>query len=141
MILEKTIRGDLLETGYWFRPSHEHIYIVVLEDLEYSKNDGELISLNAVAYEVNTNEIDKDIDILQLKNGQEVKGFSCFGTDDVLEILIYGKYYFPKFNEEKNQWYHKMSDSEYDADYINDNNALLRATYDIAMKESGLKTY
>ena len=139
MILEKGIPKELLKDAYWFRASNCHIYVVTLE-FDYSDDKSYLRSVKAIANEIDTNDIDSDIDFSTIKNGDKVTAFSIF-DDWVLEIDIRGKYYFPKFNEEKNQWYHKMIDDEYDADYIDDFNFILKETYKIAMKVSGLKTY
>ncbi len=137
MILEKDIPEELLKTGYWFRASCEHIYVVTLE-YTYSNVDGDLNSVKATANEIDTNYIDNDVDITKLTNGDKVIAFSLF-SDWILELNIWSKYYFPKFNEKKNQWYHKEDSDE--ADYIDDFNFILKETYNIAMKISGLKTY
>jgi hypothetical protein len=139
MILEKGIPQELLKEAYWFRASNRHIYAVTLE-FNYSDDKSYLKSVKAKANEIDTNDIDSDVDFNSIKNGDKVMAFSIFG-DWVLEIDIWGKYYFPKLNEDKNQWYHKMVDYEYDADYIDDFYFILKETYKIAMKVSGLKTY
>jgi len=135
MILEKHIPEDLLKTGYWFRASCDHIYIVTLE-YKYSDIDGDLNSVLAIASEIDTNYIDNDVDITEIKNGDKVMAFSLF-SDWVLEIKIWGKYYFPTFNEDKNQWYHADDNASDIDDFI----FILKETYNIAMKISGLKTY
>ena len=137
MILEKGIHEDLLKTAYWFSASNEHIYAVTLE-YTYSDCDGEINSVKAIACEITPCYIDNDVDITKIKNGDKVVGFSLF-DDWVLEIDIWAKYYFPKFNEDKNQWYHREDDTE--ANYIDDFSFILKETYKIAMKVSGLKTY
>ena len=137
MILEKGIPENLLVKAYWFRASNEHIYAVFLDDKKYRK-DGTILSVNAIACEIDTNNIDNDVDFTKFKNGDEVKAFSLY-SDWILEILIYPKYYFPKFNEEKNQWYHKEDDN--DADWMDDFTFILKETYKIALKKTGLKTY
>ena len=139
MILEKGFPEELLVDAYWFRASSSHIYAVTLE-FDYSDDKSYLRSVKAIANEIDTSLIDSDVDITAIKNGDKVKGFSIF-NDWVLEIDIWGKYYFPTFNEDKNQWYHKDADDEYDADYIDDFSFILKETYEIAMKVSGLKTY
>lgn len=131
MILQKGIPEELLKKAYWFRASNEHIYVVTLEGVA-------LNHVIATASEIDTNYIDRDVDWATLKNGDEVFGASLF-DDWVLRIDIWPKYYFPKFNEDKNQWYHKMDEDE--ADDIEDFSFILKETYKIAMKVSGLKTY
>jgi len=139
MLLEKGIPKELLKDAYWFRASNCHIYAVTLE-INLSSDKGRVKSVKAIASEIDTNYIDSDVDFSTIKNGDKVIALSLF-DDWVLEMNIWGKYYFPKFNEDKNQWYHKMVNDEYDTDYIDDFNFILKETYQIAMKVSGLKTY
>ena len=136
MLLEKGIPEDLLKEAYWFRASNENIYCVKLE-FTYWEDDGKIKNIKAIANEIDTNYIDNDVDFTKIKNGEKVIGFSLF-DDWVLELDIWGKYFFPKFNEEKNQWYHNCDDKN--SQCLNDFNFILKQTYNIAMKVSGLKT-
>ena len=137
IILNKGIPEELLKKGYWLKASDYHIYIVTLEN-QYSKIDGDVMSVKAIALEVDTNNV--EVDFHDIKNGEEVYFLQAADESDWwLEIDIWPKYYFPKFNEEKNQWYHKESDV--DCDFMVDFSLLLKETYSIAMKESKLKTY
>ena len=137
MLLEKGIPKDLLKEAYWFRASTQNIYCVTL-DYTYSKHDGDLLNVKAIASEIDYNYIDNDIDITKIKNGEKVMSFSLF-DDWILELDIWGKYFFPKFNKEKNQWYHNCNDKN--SQCLDDFNFILKETYNIAMKVSGLKTY
>jgi len=137
-IIEKGIPEELLNKGYWFRASCEHIYIVTLE-YNYSKLDGEINNIIATASEVDTNYL-TDVNINDLRDYEEVVYFACCDPVDdwFLKIDIWAKYFFPTFNNEKNQFYHQEQNC---CNYINSFNKIFKATYDIAMKESKLKTY
>ena len=137
MILE--IQRDQLRIGYWFRASSEHIYIVELESI-YDKKDGELINVVATVYVPDCHYIDDDIDVSKIKKGERVEYWCLFEDSDwVMSIDIWSKYYFPKFNEEKNQWYHKIEDKE--ACYINDFSFILKEAYNKALEITNLKLY
>lgn len=140
MLLEKGIQKELLKTAYWLKASDQHIYAITLEYSYYDSCDDskELCGVKAVANELDHNYIDSDVDWENINNGDEVMAFSLF-DDWFLEIDIMGKYYFPKFNEDKNQWYHKEHENE--VDYMDDFSFLLKETYKIAMKVSGLQTF
>jgi hypothetical protein len=132
MILEKGIPEEILRTGYWCDISLYHKFIIELEIIKDR-------CVKATSFEVDTSYI-SDIDIDLIKNGTEVKYRSSVNDSDWwLKMDIHNKYYFPKFNEDKNQWYHK--NYEGDHDFIIDFCDLVKYTYDIAMKVSGLKTY
>ena len=137
-IIEKGIPEALLKKGYWFRASCEHFYIITLE-YNYSKNDGSINNIIATASEVETNYL-SDVNINDLSNFDEVIYFdSVDPVDDwFLKIDIWSKYFFPTFNQDKNQFYHQEDDC---CNYINSFNNIFKATYDIAMKESKLKIY
>lgn len=137
IILEKGIPEDMLKEAYWFRASSINTYCVLLE-YNYSKIDGDLMSIKSKAVEMDLNYIDNDIDITKIKNGDKVAAFSLF-DDWVLEIDIWHKYFFPKFNEDYNQWYHNVENNN--SQFLDDFNFILKQTYDIAMKVSGMKTY
>jgi hypothetical protein len=127
-IIEKNIPDELLKTGYWLRLSPYFTFIITLEIKEDTY-------VKAIAYEVNYNYL--DIEDIEIENGEAVLFYQC--DDWWIELDIWGKYYFPKFNEEKNQWYHKYH--EKDHDYITDFCELLKQTYKIAMDISKLKIY
>jgi hypothetical protein len=138
MILEKQMHDyDLTKKAYWFKSTKGTLYTITL-DYTYSKIDGEINSVKAIALEVDTNYIDDDVDVQSIKNGTEVF-LNCDMLDWILELDIWAKYYFPKFNEKKNQWYHQ--EDFRDVNYIDDFTELLKFTYELAMKVSKLKTY
>lgn len=136
MILEKHIPEELLKTAYWFRASNEHIYLVTL-DFNYSDVDGDLKNVVAIAQEADCNYID-NVDVTDIKNGQEVQVYMSIG-DWILEVDIWSKYYFPKFNEDQLQWYHKMDEDE--ADWMDDFSFILKESYKKAVEISGIKFY
>jgi len=138
MIIQKGIPNENLRKGYWFRASNEHIYIVELKT-RHDKYD-RLMNVIATVYEPDCNNIDDDVDITKLSKGEEVEYCWMFSDDDwIMNIDIWGKYYFPRFNEEKNQWYHRTERDK--ACYMDDFSFILKETYKIAIKVSGLKTY
>jgi hypothetical protein len=139
MIIQKGIPNEELRKGYWFRASNEHIYIVELKT-RYSDKDGELMNVIATVYEPDCNNVDDNIDITKFKKGEEVDYCWLFDDDDwIMSIDIWGKYYFPTFNEEQNQWYHRMKDDE--ACYMDDFSFILKEAYKKAFEVTGLKTY
>lgn len=139
MKLQKFGTEENERKGYWFRSSNEHIYIVELK-CRYSDNDKDLINVIATVYEPDCNNIDNTVDITKLKNGEEVTYDWLFDDDEwIMSIDIWGKYYFPKFNEEKNQWYHRMGADE--TCYMDDFSFILKEAYTTALKVTGLKMY
>jgi hypothetical protein len=139
MVLQKGIPKDKLRKGYWFRASNEHIYIVELRN-RYNDNDGKIINVIATVYEPNCNDIDDNIDITKLKKGEEVYYSYLFDDDEwIMSIDIWAKDYFPTFNEEQNQWYHRLSNEH--ACYIEDFSFILREAYKKALEITGLKPY
>lgn len=138
MKLEKGIPDELFKRGYWLRVSTYHTFVVCLKINE--GEDGDVRSVKAVAYLVDDNMMYDDIDLSKLNNGDEVSVFACINEGDWwVEIDIWAKYYFPKFNTDTKQWYHK--DDEIDCDYMADFSEILKQTYKIAMYVSKLETY
>ncbi len=131
MKLENGIPDELLKKGYYLRLSDYHTFIITLE-LTKDRN------VLATACEMDLSYL--DVDISELKNGDEIECFQCLDENKWwLTMDIWGKYYFPKFNESNNQWYHKHYEGDHD--YITDFCELVKGTYEIAMKESKLKIY
>jgi hypothetical protein len=138
MIIQKGIPKEELRKGYWFRASNEHIYIVELKTRH--DEDGRLMNVIATVYEPDYNNIDDDVDITKFSKGEEVEYWWLFSDDDwIISIDIWGKYYFPTFNEDQNQWYHRMKDDE--ACYMDDFSFILKEAYKKAFEVTGLKTY
>ena len=139
LILQKGTPKEQQRKGYWFRASNEHIYVVELKT-KYSDKDGSLMNVIASVYEPNCNDIDDNIDITKFNKGEEVEYYYLFDDDEwIISIDIWAKYYFPTFNEEQNQWYHK--EDFRDADYIEDFSFILKEAYKKAIEVTGLKTY
>lgn len=139
MILENKIPKDLLEQAYWLKPPNSNdFYAVKLKiNVDDSENESYVKNVLSVAFKLDSHVF--DVNVNSINNGDKVFGYACF-DDWILQLDIWGKYYFPEFNPEKNnQWSHK--DLDYDTDYIADFSFLLKETYNITMKESGLKTY
>ena len=138
MILQKQFKKGL-RTGYWFRASNEHIYVVELQ-CKYSIDDNRLANVVATVYEPNCNDIDDNVDITEFKKGEEVEYCWLFDDNDWIMIIdIWGKYYFPIFNEDHNQWYHRMKDNE--ACYMDDFSFILKEAYNKALEVTGIKLY
>ena len=94
----------------------------------------------ATVYEPDHNNIDDDVDITKFSKGEEVEYCWLFSDDEwIMSIDIWGKYYFPTFNEEQNQWYHRMKDDE--ACYMDDFSFILKEAYKKAFEVTKLKTY
>ena len=137
MILEDGIPNDYLRTAYWFRLNGHNTFIVDLDVIK--SNDGDVRNVTATVSRYDYNYNDRNYEeMLSLVNGQEVKVYHQH-NEWYFKINIWAKYYFPTFNEEENQFYHKMSET--DNDEIIDLGIILKQAYDIAIKVSGLKLY
>lgn len=130
MRLEKGIPEELVKKGYWLKTSEQNYYLVQLDA-------GEL-NVQATAYPVDLNYIDYDCS--EVKNGEKVELYASVEEDNwLIKIDVWPKCYYPIFNPERHQWYHKHDfDGE---DFIANFNEVLQRTYDIAMKESGIEIY
>ena len=72
--------------------------------------------------------------------GEEITYDWLFDDEEwIMSIDIWGKYYFPKFNEEQNQWYHRMGKDE--ACYMDDFYFILKETYKKVFEVTKLKRY
>ncbi len=137
MTLQQGIPKEELRKGYWFRASNEHIYVVELKPRHV---DGDLMNVVATIYEPDCNNIDNDVDITKLEKGNEVYyGWLFDDSNWIMSIDIWAKYYFPTFNEEQNQWYHRMEKDE--ACYMDDFSFILKEAYNKAIEVTGLKPY
>lgn len=88
--------------GFYFRPiSHicKHFLVEVIKKDEWN--------CLVVIYEIGIPQ--RDGKEMIIANGEEI---ATYETTDFLEIDLWGKYYFPKFNEERYQWYYNMSYNE-----------------------------
>lgn len=132
--LEGFYDENITKKGYWFSPSTYHSFVITVEKEDSGNN------ILARALEVDISQVESR-DLSKIENGTPVNFTYCTSEENDwwIELNIYPKYYFPKFNEDKNQWYHKHYPSDHD--FIDDFTRVLIATYEIAMKESKLEIY
>lgn len=68
----------------------------------------------------------------ETKNGDKVNAF-VDSDDKILSLNVWGKYYFPTFTNNENQWYHKTTDKG--TDYMDMLHAIMKFSYALAIKE------
>ena len=124
--------GDLFEgqkIGHYFRPkSHicrHYMVDVVVKELGFNC----LVTI----YEIDTPQPDGNV--LDIENGQMVatSDFKKF-----CEIDMWGKYYFPVFSTEMNQWYY---DDSGNMDYIQAMYEVMKFAVDLVLKEKIIVPY
>ncbi len=129
IVINSNIPDELLKDGYWFKFGYNNTFIITLN---ISDN-----IVTAVSYLADDSVIDLEPEAyLNMKNGTKVKFFQCVSdTNWLIKMDVFPKYYFPKFNPDNSQWYHKDTDR----DDLNDFTELLKATYELAIKEGGIE--
>ncbi len=89
---------DFQTKGYYFKPQM-HICKYFL--IEVKPQDAHCV---VVVYKIGIPQ--GHIEETQLKNGDEI---ATHETEQILEIDLWGKYYFPKFTADQYQWYYNQS--------------------------------
>lgn len=125
---------QFLREGYFYRATNGHSWYYIFLTIDE----------NHVEVEVRNESEISSHDYGTLENGD--KHEYCSGGDLVFSIDIWGKYFFPEFNEDNNQWYHASKDilnrDGYDSlGCMNDTFEVFKFAYDLALKESGIKPY
>ena len=87
---------------------------------------------NIVVHTYKISENYQEFDCYEATNGDKV---NCFVDKDdlIFSIDVWSKYYFPKFYNENDQWYHRIEET--DTSYIDILCEAMKFSYNLAIKE------
>lgn len=120
---------------FYFHGDSDTGFAVIISSSEEGQALAEVLEIDAKLFVFDSVLEDNDF-----QNGTHLnlESVSMLGNE-LFQLDIWAKYYFPRFTNEEHQWYHK--ENEDDICYMEMLYKVMKYAYDKAIELTGLKTY